>query len=96
MKQWNIKNFDQIVKLRNQGLNWQEIGEYYAEAGPTGPRGFYYRQKPKSRNQYDPISEEKKLKISQLKHLGMSYSEIASKLNTTKNAIAGACWRWKL
>ncbi len=76
MKQWSIRHFDRIVKLRNQGLKWDETSEYFDDV-TTG-------------------AVKTKRAISKLKFDGLSYSKIAEELNTTKSAIAGACWRWKL
>lgn len=102
MKQWSIKHFDRMVTLRQQGLPWTEVNDYFDEVSLGAIKQAYYRNvprsegKPKSRNQYTPISEEKKLKIFDFRRRGLSYLAIAKELNTTRSAIAGACYRWKL
>lgn len=93
--EYDIRKFDRIAKMRKEGFWWDEIEEYFYNSDGSA-KSFYYTYKPDRRGERPPVSTELKQKIKELKLEGLSYSQIGAQLGTTKNAVSGLVYRWKL
>lgn len=93
--EYDIRKFDKITKMRKEGFYWDEIEEYFYNSDGSA-KNFYYGYKGSTVSKKPPVTIEFKDKIKKLKHDGFTYSQIATELETTKNAVAGLVNRWKL
>lgn len=93
--EYDIRKFDRIAKMRKEGFWWDEIEEYFYNSDGSAKK-FYYAYKPDRRATRPLVTTEFKQKVKELRNEGLSYSQIGAKLGTTRNAISGLVYRWKL
>lgn len=96
-RQWKNSDLKRINYLRGDGCSWIETSEHFENASPATTRAFWHRNARSQgylpRETRDRLPKEFIANLAVYKKQGLSYSEMASKLNTTKNAIAGAVYR---
>lgn len=93
---WTPQDIQDVMRFREQGINWDEIGSYYGMKGDSIIHLFYTNTAGKMRIEHKKRASKSEIQeMLKLKEQGWKPRELAEKFNTNIHTVYSRIYKAK-